>query len=47
MVVLIVHAASAAVIACPSDHFVFGKSLNVHVLPSFDVFHDFASRPRS
>ena len=34
IVVLIVHAASAAVIGRPSDHFAFGRSLNVQVLPS-------------
>ncbi len=44
-IVLIVHAASAAVIGLPSDHFVPERSVNVHVLPSFDVFQDFAQSP--
>src|SRR6187200_1384865 len=44
-VVLIVHAASSAVIARPSDHFPFGRSLNVQDLPSFDAFQDFAQSP--
>ena len=44
-IVLIVHAASAAVIGVPSDHFVPERRANVHVLPSFEVFHDFAQSP--
>src|SRR5262245_39216651 len=44
-VVLMVHAASSAVIARPSDHFVLGRSLYVHVFPSFDAFQDFAQSP--
>ena len=44
-VVLIVHAASSAVIGLPSDHFPFGRSLKVQVLPPLDAFHDFAKSP--
>ena len=45
IVVLMVHAASSAVIALPSDHRPFESSLNVHVLPPLDAFHDFAQSP--
>src|SRR4029453_7391735 len=41
-VVLIVQAASSAVIGLPSDHFEPERSLNVQDLPSFEWLHDFA-----
>src|SRR5262249_8680947 len=43
--VLIVQAASSAGSGCPSDHFVSPCSLNVHTLPPWVVFHDFAQSP--
>ena len=44
-VVLIVHAASSAVIGRPSDQRVFGRSLNVQFLPFFDVDQELAQSP--
>src|SRR3954469_7821854 len=43
---LTVKATSSAVRGWPSDHFMFGRSLYVQVLPSSDPFHDVA-RPRT
>ncbi len=40
--VLIVQAASSAVIGLPSDHFAFGRVLNVQVLPPSLDFQDVA-----
>src|SRR5690349_1395013 len=45
IVVLIAHAASDAVIGFPSDHFVFGRSLNVQTLPPAEAFQDLAQSP--
>src|SRR5262245_25195692 len=42
MSVLIVQAASPAVNGLPSLHLALGCVLNVHVLPPFEAFHDFA-----
>ena len=43
MIIWNVHAASSAVAGVPSDHFIPGRILNVHVLPSADWLHDSAN----
>ncbi len=46
-VVLIVQAASSAVIGLPSDHLVSGLSLNVQSLPSAECVQESAQSPTS